>query len=527
MPKTLVIYFPQYHQDPLNDKNWGVNFTDWDSLRASSKQNKYKRPIPRPLLEEAQEASNSSSSRFHNTTTTHIAPPPILGYYDLLHRAPRKNQGLLAKQYGVDGFIYHHYWFYDPHPTNQQRKNTPNLAKSLEKMLRDGYPDLPFAFNWCTVRWVNVWMGKAIFQKVPTNKNRAIILQEQYFNATADAIYQHYVWLKQFFLHPNYITIQHNPIFYVYHYDARVLPIVELLRQYTKEDPTTPFTGLHLIVGRSSYPPDIYTTQHLAATNPRAHEVLEATNQGLDLVNPMTTAVQTKSIYADAAGDPTSHRTSHTTNHDDVVAKHFWNYTPFNQSMTYPYPLEYITKPYELPQWCTARQTGTREQNNSNNSTNKNNTNTSSNNKAAASDYASPEIIGVITAFDNSPRRPHKDATVYMGGTESPHDALRRFENNYYVALYYQKCCIATNSNTNNKNPTIPTENTNPDTENGDNDDAAADANTMAYHEDRFVAINSWNEWAEGMAIEPSDVYGYQWLEIIHKVKTKVHTVVC
>ena len=45
--------------------------------------------------------------------------------------------------------------------------------------------------------------------------------------------------------------------------------------------------------------------------------------------------------------------------------------------------------------------------------------------------------------------------------------------------------------------------------------------------EDRFVAINAWNEWAEGMAIEPSDVYEYGWLEVIRTVKTQVQQEDC
>jgi hypothetical protein len=38
----------------------------------------------------------------------------------------------------------------------------------------------------------------------------------------------------------------------------------------------------------------------------------------------------------------------------------------------------------------------------------------------------------------------------------------------------------------------------------------------------RFVVVNAWNEWAEGVPLEPSDVYGYRFLETVWNVKKKV-----
>ncbi|MFV8368172.1 glycoside hydrolase family 99-like domain-containing protein [Flavobacterium sp. LB2R40] len=35
----------------------------------------------------------------------------------------------------------------------------------------------------------------------------------------------------------------------------------------------------------------------------------------------------------------------------------------------------------------------------------------------------------------------------------------------------------------------------------------------------QFVIVKSWNEWAEGNYLEPDTKYGYQWLEVIKKVK--------
>jgi len=37
--------------------------------------------------------------------------------------------------------------------------------------------------------------------------------------------------------------------------------------------------------------------------------------------------------------------------------------------------------------------------------------------------------------------------------------------------------------------------------------------------DDRFIVINAMNEWAEGMALEPSNVFGRQFLETIRDTK--------
>jgi hypothetical protein len=77
--------------------------------------------------------------------------------------------------------------------------------------------------------------------------------------------------------------------------------------------------------------------------------------------------------------------------------------------------------------------------------------------------------------------------------------------------LYYQKCCVIDNIVV--------------DKNNGASDGMKRRREDMM--EERIVAINAWNEWAEGMAIEPSDVYKYGWLETIQKVKRQVEAVSC
>jgi hypothetical protein len=136
----------------------------------------------------------------------------------------------------------------------------------------------------------------------------------------------------------------------------------------------------------------------------------------------------------------------------------------FNQSMTYPYPLEYVTSPFSVPQWCLK---GPKQES-----------------AVTATATSRPEITGVITTFDNTPRREYKTANIFNPG--KPDNIVDRFNTSLYAAVYYHSCC----------------------------QQERADA--------RFVAINAWNEWAEGMSIEPSDAYGRRFLEVIRDVKEQL-----
>lgn len=416
MPRILALYFPQYHADPINDKHWGTNFTDWDSLRASPVFNREGFAIPRPTSD--------------------------LGYYDLSNVKPRELQGQLAKQYGVDGFIYHHYWFYDPNNPG------PTLAKPLLEMLNDNQPDIPFFLNWCTVNWVNVWMGNAINQTDNKNcisprgkrvKCPPIILQEQYFTPSLNEITLHYQWLSQFFHHTNYIHIDNQPVMLLYYYDERAIPIIQQLRILAIQDG---YDGIYWIVGRSAAPNDIFTLQDTNLTT-----MMKRKTQTIEMISAINDGI-------------------------------------FNQSMTYPYPLKWlIGSTYTIPQWCLHQQQQNEEENNVITS-------------AAIPEKYAPllrqEIIGILTSFDNTPRRQFTDATIF--NVDTPTNVLNHFRTNLHTSLYYTACCYP------QRHPHYHLAN-------------------KKKNDDKFVVINAWNEWGEGMALEPSDIYGHGFLDIIKEVK--------
>jgi len=249
---------------------------------------------------------------------------------------------------------------------------------------------------------------------------------------------------------------------------------------------------VHFIAGRSSHHEDLYDTSHL--NKKKYNRFLNVIRQRREDVDPSMAETKARSIYT-----PADQRAMDET----LLEFKKWAYNPFNQTMTYPYPLRQLTKPYEVPKWCTKRGQSIRDDVNDDD-----NTNSTTSIPLPPQDH--PEIIGVITNFDNTPRRNFEESKIWGGGDPvngwSPEEALERFSKSYEATLYYQKCCVI--------RPDASME-------------APISQKSFKSGDDRFVAINSWNEWAEGMAIEPSNAYGYRWLETIQSVQERVKSKSC
>lgn len=96
--KILSFYLPQFHQIPENDEWWGEGFIEWTNTKKAQ-----------PLFDEHDQPKEPMNDY----------------YYNLLHPKARKWQINLAKEYGIYGFCYYHYWF----------KGKKLLEKPLEAML--------------------------------------------------------------------------------------------------------------------------------------------------------------------------------------------------------------------------------------------------------------------------------------------------------------------------------------------------------------------------------------------------------
>ena len=170
--RALAFYLPQFHPVPENDEWWGAGFTEWRNVAKA-----------RP--------------RFARHYQPHL--PADLGFYDLRLPEIRAQQAALAREYGVHGFVYYHYWF------NGRRI----LERPFNEVLESGSPDFPFCLCWANENWTRVWDGG--------EKN--ILLQQNY---SLDDDRRHIRSLLPAFKDERYIRINGKPFFAVYR--AELLP---------------------------------------------------------------------------------------------------------------------------------------------------------------------------------------------------------------------------------------------------------------------------------------------------------------
>jgi hypothetical protein len=200
--RPIAIYLPQYHPIPENDEWWGKGFTEWTNVTKAI-----------PLFK------GHKQPRY----------PADLGYYDLRVSETRELQAAMAKDYGIEGFCYYHYWF----GNGKQLLNRP-----FDEVLDSGTPDFPFMLCWANETWKGVWFGA--FQ------NKVLIEQKYPGIEDYEAHFQH---LLKAFLDERYIKINGKPVFYVY--KVTELPNAqEFVTTFRNCAERAGLPGIYLLAGR-------------------------------------------------------------------------------------------------------------------------------------------------------------------------------------------------------------------------------------------------------------------------------------
>lgn len=167
--RIIAYYLPQFHPIPENNLWWGKGFTEWTNVAKA-----------KPLFK------------------GHDQPklPADLGYYDLRLPQVRMEQARMAKEHGIEGFCYWHYWF---------GEGKRLLEKPFEEVLKTKELDFGFCLAWANIKWGGLDYGDLY--------NRLLI--EQTYSGIEDYT-KHFYELLPAFKDPRYLKIDNKPIFTVY-----------------------------------------------------------------------------------------------------------------------------------------------------------------------------------------------------------------------------------------------------------------------------------------------------------------------
>lgn len=169
--KIIAYYLPQFYPCEFNDKWYGKGFTEWTNV-------------------------GKAKSLFAG----HYQPkvPADLGYYDLRVPEVAEKQAELARESGVFGFAYWHYWW-----AGKMLLNMP-----AERMLETLKPDFPFMFAWANENWFKKLWDKDV-------KKDTLIMEQTYPGEEDNRA--HFEYCLPFFKDKRYLTFDGKPMFLIYH----------------------------------------------------------------------------------------------------------------------------------------------------------------------------------------------------------------------------------------------------------------------------------------------------------------------
>lgn len=169
--RIIAFYLPQYYPTETNNKFYGEGFTEWTNVGKA-----------KPLFR------------------GHYQPkvPADLGYYDLRYPEIRELQANLAKEAGIEGFCYYHYWF---------GNGKQELELPFEKVVESGKPDFPFCLCWANQSWYAKFWNH-------DNKKDILVVEQKYDDEKG--IENHFYSLLKAFRDKRYIKVENKLLFMIY-----------------------------------------------------------------------------------------------------------------------------------------------------------------------------------------------------------------------------------------------------------------------------------------------------------------------
>lgn len=205
-PRILAFVLPQFHAIPENDEWWGKGFTEWTNVRKA-----------RPLF------------------PGHLQPrvPAEGRYYNMLDPATHDWQAKLAREHGLYGFCYYHYWF----------RGKRLLEKPIQLLLERGKPDFPFCLAWANEPWTRAWDGG----------DREVLMPQEY--GEEEDWRQHFECLLEIFRDRRYIRVDGKPMLLIYR-SGSIEQAEAMLALWRSLARRAGLPGLHVVSMLTAFPAD-------------------------------------------------------------------------------------------------------------------------------------------------------------------------------------------------------------------------------------------------------------------------------
>lgn len=209
--RVIAIYLPQFHPIPENDEWWGKGFTEWVNVAQA-----------RPLFK------------------GHYQPriPRDLGFYDLRMPEIREAQAEMAKNAGIEGFMYWQYYFWE---------GKMLLERPFEEVMQSRKPDFPFCLGWAN----HSWQTKTWKRDASRKDGKTMIMEQKY-----DGVKQykaHFMYNLPAFKDKRYITVDEKPVFVIWNPEDHPGEIKLMMNVWRQLAVQNGLKGIHFIARQYMY----------------------------------------------------------------------------------------------------------------------------------------------------------------------------------------------------------------------------------------------------------------------------------